>query len=253
MPAHPKITRECPSLENTVFVDSYKSQYPARYSSEDDDKHVLHAGGHGYRVFESSLAVHLDPQVARIFESPVTLFVLNSIFVIWSDFLNHGLEIPYTLIALHALKEMDSQLVLYLQILPCLLFTLPDGPQEVGNFDIVIRTEDAEFSLQTKLQSPSLFAKNSTMPELYCALSTCSALHYDSDSESNGLESPAWITKNSDSQLEVPTHWINSGVADDLVMDSPFEDQLGEAGMNIDVGETAVIGVRRRNSDAFNA
>lgn len=272
MPSQPRVIHDCPSVENTVFVESYQSQYPARYSSEDDDKHVLHAGGEGFLVeFDSSKIVYMDPVVLEVFTLSVTLFVLNSTFVICSTTSNVGVEIPYTLIALHALKESKGHPALYLQLLPCSLFRLSGDLEYVDTLDILIqRTEESETQpmpqttaqIEGRNKNPdSLFTKSFTMQDVYNALSTCSALHYDSDSESTGFESPSsWITKESSNQMEIPAHWINSGVADDLGMDAGLEledhnDHFGAyaAGMNIDVGESAVIGIRRRNSDSFNA
>lgn len=253
-------------MENTVLVDSYKSLYPARYSLEDNDKHVLHAGGEDYQVsFDSCRTSYIDPVILNIFNSYVTLFVLNSTFLIWSPSQGVGLELPYTLIALHALKDVEGSLALYLQIIPCSLFTTMGDDEMVETLDLLIRegfqSEESQnesssypqgsenIKKSIKNYSGSLFSKKYSMQSLYDALSTCSALHYDSESENEGFNSPSsWITEPSGSQLEVPSHWINSGDADDLGNDAHI-DHDGEAGMNIDVGETAVIGVRRKNSD----
>lgn len=275
MPSQPRIVRDCPSVENTVFVESFQSQYPARYSSEDDDKHVLHAGGEGFLVeFDSSKVAYIDPVVLEVFRLSVTLFVLNSTFVICSMSDSVGIEIPYTLIALHALKESRGRPALYLQLLPCSLFTLSGDPEYVDTLDILIqRPEESERQAGAQAESQfsplvdgrhrcpnSLFTKSFTMQDVYNALSTCSALHYDSETESSGFDSPSsWITKESGNQTELSVQWINSGVADDLGMDAHLESgeinddyEAYEAGMNIDVGETAVIGIRRKNSDSLN-
>lgn len=257
-------------MENTVLVDSYKSLYPARYSLEDDDKHVLHAGGEGYHVsFDSTRVTFMDPVILKIFNSCVTLFVLNSTFLIWSPSLGVGLELPYTLIAIHALKDSEGSPALYLQIIPCSLFSTSGDGEMIDTLDLLIYdeiqfNENQEASTRdsvgstnanetNKNQKESLFSKKYSMQGLYDALSTCSALHYDSESDSEGFNSPSsWITEASGSQIEVPSHWINSGDADDLGNDAHIVHD-GEAGMNIDVGETTVIGVRRKNSDGLSA
>lgn len=257
-------------MENTVLVDSYKSLYPARYSLEDDDKHVLHAGGEGYNVsFDSTRVTYIDPAVLKVFSSSVTLFVLNSTFLIWSSSQGVGLELPYTLIALHALKSIEGSSALYLQIIPCSLFVTSGDGEMVDTLDLLIRegvpineeqevttfspVGSANIKKSNKNYNESLFSRKYTMQGLYEALSTCSALHYDSESDSEGFNSPSsWITEASGSQIEVPSHWINAGDADDLGNDAHI-DHDGEAGMNIDVGETAVIGIRRKNSDGLSA
>lgn len=261
MPATPRIVKECPSVENTVLVDSYQSQYPARYSLEDNDKHVLHAGGEDYGIsVDFSRVNFMDANAQLVLESPVALFVLNSTFVIWAKSKNLGLEIPYTLIALHAIKDVEGVPVLYLQLIPCLLFTTSGDSEYVETLDLLIRegngTEHGAYETHAEVatkhkSAQSFLLKNYSIEEIYDALSTCSALHFDSENESDGYESPSsWITKDTGSQLEIPAHWVNSGDADDLGMDAELEED-GEAGMNIDVGETPAIGVRRRNSDAL--
>lgn len=268
MPGTPKLVYECPSIENTVLVDSYQALYPARYSLEDDDKHVLHAGGKGYQVsLDMSRVSYIDAKLVQVFGSSVTLFVLNSTFVIWSESEAVGLELPYQLIAVHALKDIDDVLALYLQIIPCSLFSTNGHSEYVETLEVLITEGPSLREFQGEPVQPNhdpdtsnlpnkkfmdyLFPQTYSMQGLYNALSTCSALHYDSDSDSDGFNSPSsWITKDTASQLEVPSHWINSGVADDLGMDAQGEEE-GDAGMNIDLGETAVIGLRRRNSDAL--
>lgn len=271
MAVAPKVVHERPSIENTVLVDSYQSYYPARYSLEDDDKHVLHAGGDRYQVILNETRVsYVDALIVQIFDSIITLYILNSSFVLWSPSRSVGLELPYTLIALHALKETENGPALYLQIVPSSLFTPSTSPAEyIEPIGLLIcepeSTTTTHEDMNETVYAPehnsrtktihSLFPKVYTMRELYCALSTCSALHYESETETEGFnDSSLWVTKdkNNNSQLEPLVQWPNLGDADDLGLD-PHLDNHGEAGMNIDVGETAVIGVRRRNSDAFKS
>lgn len=248
-------------MENTIPLASYRAQYPARFSLLDDDKLVLHGGGGLYRVEiadnSATQTLDFDFRLQNLNGCSVSVYVLNQCLVLWINESNIGIDIPYTLIALHALKELQEVTVLYLQLLSCdILRCYPTVPNDfTQTLELIIR-EDPNSSYG---QVSPLFTHNSNIKELYSALSACSALHFDSESESdaeNGsdLFSPSheWITADSDKQphLEVPTGWLNVGDADDLEAEvASGTESGGEAGMNVTLVSGQIAGViRRRNS-----
>lgn len=258
MHREPKIIDEQPNVENTIPLAAFRAQYPARFSLLEDDKFVLHGGGIGYLVELSDVSdsqnVTIDNRIGNMNGKSVSVYVLNQCLILWINEANVGIEIPYTQIALHALKEYNGNPVLYLQLLSSDLFTCQStSPSEYTQTVEMVLHEAAEPHIHT---SP-LFTRNSTIQELYDALSTCSALHFDSESESgSAMDSDfggQWITADTEisadtPQLDVPAGWLNAGVADDLEAVGP-DGSDGEAGMNVTVVSGQVAGVRRRNSE----
>lgn len=259
MPRQPRLVREHPNVENTIPLALFRAQYPARYSLPDDDKFVLHAGASNYALEILAPApastLHVATQLHGLVSSSVSLFVLNTCLIIWSNHSEVGVEVPYTQIALHALKEVSGELVLYLQLLSSDLFQVQAPSSEfTSTVELVIRETAA-----TDVVFP-LLTENVSLPQLYDALSTCSAMHYDTESASEDEldefdDNHRWFTADSEKQpqLEVPAHWINAGDADDLGMESGSEEE-GEAGMNVNLGMGQIAGtVRRRNSQSQDA
>lgn len=265
MARSPHIIHECPSVENTLSVAAYQAQYPAWYSL-DNDKFVYHAGGPNYTLaLVHGQNVVLDPTVA-LMVGPVALFVLDTSLVLWLDRCASGLDIPYTLISLHALQDTAHGAVLYLQLLTCDLwhFSAPDG-----------RVQTVEITLSEHSPQEPMFGATHTILEVYDALGACSALHYDTDSASEdesafGAAIPMQWLDSTDCAMdhaadtETPsehTHmsngltsveWVNDGVADDL--DPGRADTDIEAGMNVAMHTTQIAGTvrRRRSSGSVN-
>lgn len=262
----PRFISECPNVENTLPLAVFRAQSPARYSHAEGDKLVLYAG-HGACELEiespsSSRPIDVHEKILAA-DSNVAVFVLDTSFVLW--FTNaaepFGVELPYPLIALHALKETDGEPVLYLQVLSSDLFNAGD----IGHFQLTV-----ELALRTKpgAHNPSpLLSSASSVLQIYDALGTCSALHYDTESDGENGENGEfgensensmfgaghrWITAETESanvpQIEVPSSWTNSGIADDLGITDDDADLDGEAGMNVAVEYVTVAGVVRRRA-----
>lgn len=247
MARHPRIISECPNVENTLPLATYRAQYPAWCSLLDDDKFVFHAGGPNYELhFSHNTATHavaLDPRLAHMDGAHVSLFVLNAVLIVWMEAAQMGLEVPYPLIGLHALKEEAGVPVLYLQVKSCeLLSCVPLGADD---FDLMVEISLAETAASGLPESP-LFGERYNILQVYDALCTCSAFHYDTDSGSDDEADSGWITANADTQI--PAQWTNMGVADDLgELDHAELD--GDAGMNVAFHASQIAGsVRRRNS-----
>lgn len=241
-------------MENTIPLAAYRAQYPARFSLLDDDKYVLHGGGTHYKVEVVQVSppqtLELDPTIRNLSGSSASVYVLNQCLVIWMNDENIGIEIPYTLVALHALKTVEQRPILYLQLLSCEVFRSFSQSDHFTNTVELVLYEDGQSG---KLE---LFKDNSSIQQLYNALSTCSALHFDSDSDSDGDSEPfgQWFTADNlqhQPQLEIPAGWINSGDADDLedfhLMEADEEEEE-EAGMNVTVVSGQIAGVARRRS-----
>lgn len=50
MKPNPKLIFEQPNIENTIPLSVYQASSPEKFSIEDDDKLVMHAGGSGYKI-----------------------------------------------------------------------------------------------------------------------------------------------------------------------------------------------------------
>ncbi|GEQ69813.1 hypothetical protein JCM33374_g3488 [Metschnikowia sp. JCM 33374] len=272
MPKSPRIIYECPNVENTLPLELFRAQSPARYSQADGDKLVLYAGN-GNCLLEFPNA---NPDSIQIHERlrsagpSVAVFVLDTSVIFWfsgskssgngSDF---GVEMPYPSIVLHALKEIDGESVLYLQVLSCDIFRCLVTSEYTSTVEVVVRVRSASDSDDESRNSP-LLAKNNTVQQMYESLGTCSAFHYDSESDADadadfgvGQDSAMfgadheWITADSGTgpDVEMPVSWVNSGDADDLGMADASEEEVdGEAGMNVAVEYVTVAGVVRRRA-----
>lgn len=256
MSRQPRIIHEQPNVENTIPLAAYRSQYPERFSLLDDDKFVLHGGGNDYVVHIADTSGHqevvVDPTLQNFSGSSVSVYVLNQCLVIWCNGTNHGIEIPYPSLALHAVKTIGNIQILHLQLLSSDVFRCSSAPSEyTQTLDLVIEKIEPNLANEN-----ALFRADLTIQQLYEALLACSALHFDSESDSE--QDPfgpdhQWITADSlgetGEEMVVPTDWHNSGDADDLEIGlGPELD--GEAGMNVTVVSGQLAGVRRRNSQS---
>lgn len=257
----PRVIHEHPNAENTLVFTEYQSSSPEHFSL-DDDKFVLYGGGlyFDFQVLDRdpNISVSLHEQIVPFTQYPVALFVLNSLFIMWCNEISKGVEFPYQTIVIHALQPGDK---LYLQI----------SDNELLH---VSNTKSSEFEVTCEVQfvpttPPKTYPENlqilsrvyNSVESIYQAMSKCSALHFDSESEDQ------FDTENSSLnqgfQMDIPTNWItkesislnNTGNADDLEEhENDYEDENefeDEAGMNVDVGYGPIAGtVRKRNSES---
>lgn len=278
MTPNPKLIFEQPNVENTIPLSVYQASSPEKFSIEDDDKLVLHAGGSGYKIAvlrnDPTHEVKMHEELQSIENSDISLFVLNTCFIIWLDEIQKGLELPYQSISLSALQNNSDSQALYLQLLSNdYISSIPTEPTEYTSTVELIITKNKDIP---KNMVNRLF--ESTNPEiygLYNGLSTCSAFHYDSESdEENGDNTDGFYSmgfQDSDSNapvLEIPSSWIdneendhditikNIGDADDLELDEEElqrtrdESATPVAGMNVDVGYASLVGsIRKRGDD----
>lgn len=283
----PRVITECPNKENTISLEVFQKQYPARFSSLDDDKYVLHGGGHGLRVTfvqaPQNVELALDPQIRVLQHHLVLAYALNTSFILWVPDVNIGVELPYQYIALLALKEVSGKTALYLQVLSndIMATRMHEESEYISTVEMLIEQPDMTI-MGFKGNEADLYLRsllnlsNRGIEPMYQALSRCSAFHYDSGSEAESIPemgasseegNTQWFTAADCSQgnaptLEVPLLWINAGDADDLGLgeegtEEAKEEDEEEAGMHVNLGNGQLAGSVRRlessNSDIAKA
>ncbi|KAK6456162.1 low temperature responsive protein [Scheffersomyces xylosifermentans] len=279
----PKIIQEQPNVENTIPVSLYQASSPEKFSLEDDDKFVIYGGGISYSMNilqnDPTRQLALVPELQEVDYSNVSLFVLNTSFIIWFNSAKIGLELPYQSIILHALHTLSSESgspLLYLQIVSNeYIRSIPTEPTEyVSSVEIQI-SENEKYNNGNGNQ---LFANNpnTSIESVYEALSKCSTFHLDSDSEEEEGSQFFGFGQQQEQlpALQIPSNWIsngnsedndiehdleepvikNAGDADDLEFDdgeeSSEQDENHVAGMNVDVGFASIAGtIRKRDED----
>lgn len=239
-----RIIRERPNRENTIAVSEYENSLPEKFSLEDDDKFVLYGGGDGFVVsilrMDPSVDVAVSPELEHADLSNVTLYVLNTAVILWFNTGDLGLELPYQSIILHALRnELVEYPSIYLQVVSnTMLCATPREPTEYTPCVELQLYKTADENGHGGIFTPPVA---STIDSIYEALSKCSAMNFDTDSEDEGpVEVPSgWISRD----VALPT----SGFADDL--EEQDEDEQGGAGMDVDVGYGSIAGSKREANE----
>lgn len=226
-----KLIHEQPNVENTIPHTLYQASSP-KLNLAEEDKFIIYASGDKFSLSTNTDLSDLNPV-------SVSLFVLNTNFIVWFNRNNVGIEIAYPAIIFHGLNE-DS---IYLNI---------EDNQIIGTY-ITIRCNP---ELQNN-QNPLFNIIDSKITNVYEAISYVSELHavssdddYD-EGEVTGI--PALEISHTNSELEssVLNSLNNSGQADDLD-DNMINDNDGihnVAGMHVDVGFTSIAGVKTRRSE----
>ncbi|CAK9438829.1 uncharacterized protein LODBEIA_P30530 [Lodderomyces beijingensis] len=245
MSPSPRLVYEEPNVENTILYFTYQASSPAKFSPSEDDKFIMHGGSPSY-----TLKIHNNRGLLRDFSSDqVSLFVLSSSLLIWSNLDGLGLELPYQSIYLHALENRT----LYLQVQNC---------KELGSLDsdadsVEIRLVEDEQVLGNT--NPLLQRISGGASAIYEAMTVCSAMHADSEEDEEELlqdAHPGGSGSNSGLKaIEIPGSWLSdgefgpetllniNGQADDL---GDHEDDGGSvAGMSVNIGISSVLGVKR--------
>lgn len=246
-----KIIHEQPNVENTIPLTVYQTSFPARFSLEDDDKFVIYDGARSVamRILNNdpAVSVAICPELQNLDYSNVSLFVLNTAFIIWFTGHDLGLEIPYQSIVLHAIQEAGNGPTLYLQFASSdyILAQFKQESEFIASIEVQINLVN-----HSQANSNPLLA-DTTIQSIYEALSKCSAFHYDSDDEEEPAESqPA---------LDIPSSWLNqdhilrnSGDADDLEDANEEDEGNYVAGMSVNIGFAPIAGsIRKREEEDF--
>lgn len=225
-----KLIHEQPNVENTIPHTLYQASSP-KLNLAEEDKFIIYAGGDKFSLSTNTDLSDLNPV-------SVSLFVLNTNFIVWFNRNNVGIEIAYPAIIFHGLIE-DS---IYLNI---------EDNQIIGTY-ITIRCNPELQNNQTHC-STSLIPKSQMYMKLYHMY-----LNYTQFPQMmimmkvvTGI--PALEISHTNSELEnsVLNCLNNSGQADDLD-DNMINDNDGihnVAGMHVDVGFTSIAGVKTRRSE----
>lgn len=208
---------------------------------------------------DPNVSVKIDDEIMPFTQHPIAVFVLNSLFILWCNKLNKGIEFPYQTIVIHALQPGDK---LYLQISDNNLFHVTNNQH--NSFQVTCEVELIPMSSETNdIIYPDnlqiLCRVNNSVESIYQAMSKCSALHFDSDSEDQFDSGNSITASNQEFQMDIPDNWItkesivainNTGNADDLEDLENSNELEDEAGMNVDVGYGPIAGtIRKRESE----
>lgn len=229
-----RLVSQQPNVENTVPIGIYQLLSPEQFSL-DDDKFVVYGGGTNYKVTVAANDPHhaltIAPELQAVDFNVVTVYVLNTLLLLWFPRLGLGIEFSYPGIVLHALKGQD---VLHLEVVLSELITAT--PNEVSDFTSCVELElskNPDHDYEDALFAPG----QSDMAGIYSAMSTCLALHQDLDLD---------VVDADADEPAVPTSWItalgSAGDADDL--DGGESEGGSVAGMSVDVGWGSVLGKR---------
>ncbi|EGW34756.1 uncharacterized protein SPAPADRAFT_57819 [Spathaspora passalidarum NRRL Y-27907] len=263
----PRIVFEQPNIENTIPFTLYQSSSPEKFSFEDSDKFVIHGGGPFYSITgieDAETETCLELQGVDC--NDVSLFVLNTSFIIWFNANERGLELPYQSIVLHAINEGKDDYMLYLQVVSSeVMYSVNNNSPGFVSYVNLNITPTSPTNPHRMHDVNKLFSqvKDFGIVSIYEALSKCSSLHYDTESEEEevggagadraffgaSLEQP----QQQEPVLEIPTSWIShngvGGYGDDLD-DIVIEDEAIDAGMHVDVGYGPIAGsIRKREDD----
>lgn len=261
----PQIINDIPNIENTIPISTYQASSPEKFSLEDDDKFVLYAGGENYKLQVSNDMnnIKVSQEIKSITDFGVSIFVLNTNFIIWCDDINKGIMFPYQSIILHALKK-DS---LYLQIVSNKLFENTNESSEfTSSVEIEIHFHDSQ-----KLKGfPSI---PNDIHSIYEAMNKCSSFHFDEEDmddeeqqqqQQQQLDMPldgafqGFDSIEQQQAIEIPSNWVsndialasNQGDADDLEASDENQERELEAGMNVDIGYGQIAGsIRKREEE----
>lgn len=226
-----KLIHELPNIENTIPHTLYQASSP-KLNLAEEDKFIIYAGGENFSLLTNTDLSDLNPV-------SVSLFVLNTSFIIWFNLNNVGIEIAYPAIVFHGLNE-DS---VYLNI---------EDNQIIGTY-LTIR-----YNTELQNNSNPLFSTiHSKITNVYEAISYVSEFHtvssdddYD-EGEVTGL--PTLEVSHTSSELESSAlnSFNNSGQADDLDDDIIDDDDCTHnvAGMHVEVGFASIAGVKTRRNE----
>ncbi|KAK6201663.1 low temperature responsive protein [Scheffersomyces amazonensis] len=266
---HPvRLIYEQPNIENTIPFSEFQRSFPEKFSPQDDDKLILYGGCPSVSVHlqeNNELSrLEISSQLHNVNFSRVSLYVLNTSLILWFINDNIGLEIPYQSIILHAIKKIEgsNSSHLYIQIISNgYIASIPNEYNEfISSIELNI-IPNIEYDFNSN-PNPLLQVVDSTVEQLYDALSKCSALHYDTESEPEEDSNYG----NIDTQLpalQLPKDYLNNGedeIDDVIIKNSGDADDLGNddievqdaqvvAGMAVDVGFASLSGTVRKRED----
>ncbi|KAL7823827.1 regulator of volume decrease after cellular swelling domain-containing protein [Trichoderma gracile] len=111
-----------------------------------------------------------DEAAEELVEQIVDVFATSENFIVFSSQAEAGVSIPYPTISIHALKTVDNQQAVWMQL------DLADGGSDDSDFQTV------ELTIIPP-QNPSSSSEASSAKQLYEAMANCSDLHPDPEVE----------------------------------------------------------------------
>lgn len=241
MPQHPRVTSNRPTAENTCLASEFRAQAPARYVQPDADKYVLVAAHPHLEMAVPATAEVALPGATVTGACRAALYVLETSVILWPEGHVAGIELPYPLVVLHALRDGAGGPELYMQIASGELVRNLEASGEFETTELLFREAGGpETGGETR--------EPASMGQLYDAISRCLALHFDSDDSDPDEPSPEWFTADSAAAIDIPAHWSTAGDADDLDGCNSCEDGT-EAGMNVNMSVSAIAGAVRKRGD----
>lgn len=225
----------CPSRENLITVETLHKEYPAGFASFSGDKFVLHAGGCCFRIgFSGSPGLHLHPQIERMLHHTVSIFVLDTNFILWAPALKLGVEIPFE----YGVPMFDGTDGLVLQLRGSSLMNSSDGTPVA----LLIRpARDAEVSAEDIEPDLRAMIPHDSSLRLIHAMYT-RWLHFYESTDVEDLPTGEAGSRTVRENFRLG----HGGDADDL--DNYEQLSEGDAGMNIALEFQPVGAVRRQRA-----
>lgn len=252
MTYRPKVVLEEPNIEDTLTSAEFYARSNETLPT-DGDKFVLFGGGPDFQVkilrTGTDCNVRVSEQLKSIESSRVTLYVLNTWFLLWIEASNLGLQIPYQCLYMHAIQQEANEDSLYLQILSSEYISCSSNSTECQLSSVELAIRQLPSSGDAHRKPLFRFIKDISIYSTFSSLSLCSDMHENSASdESDDLDLEGM--KGAQLQMNYEPLYQNTGEADDLDSNIPgfesFENPaLPGASMNVDIPYLS-LGLRRK-------
>lgn len=231
-PRTPTITTLVPTIENCDPIVVHRRATPHAYSLS--ERPVLYGGGRKWslRCSDPSSLQFFPLNHADVIE--VDLFVLNSALVIWFVSCNKGVEVPYSALGAHAVRNVEGKSMLYLQVNACGAlesdcYSHESGLEAMVEFEITpMFAENERYYYDTieRLFTYEYFGINKgdkMVMTTFHAISQCSAM-YLSEEEEEEEEDDDDDGRGMIADMYYEGGYDNTGDADDMDMNTSFED-----------------------------
>lgn len=248
----PKVVFEEPNIENTLTSAEFHARSNETLPT-DGDKFILFGGGPDFQVkiirTGIDCNIKVSEQLKSIESSRVTLYVLNTWFLLWIEDSSLGLQIPYHCLYMHAVQQEDTEDSLYLQIRSSEYISCSSNSTEceLSSVELAIRKLPSNGDAHRK---PLFrFTKDISIYSIFNTLSLCSDMHENSASDESD-DSPLEGMKGAQLQMNYEPLYQNTGEADDLdsnipAFDSDEHPEFPGASMDVDIPSSS-LGLRRK-------
>lgn len=248
MVERPRLIFEVPNVENTIAAADFQRSAPQGFEmSQNSDKFILYGGGNNYRlkVFNSNPEVTVELTSGIHDEhSQVSVFVLDSVLVVWFNQSNRGLTIPYPRIVFHSVRDNGNQLYLQIESSDLIRAQFPDQRDYTPSIELIVEGDTSNPVVRHAIFG----SEDSNMYQLYEAIVACSDRHpveSDDEEEQGGIGDIGGFGETP--SLSFAGTFANGGDADDLeASDMCVGDSTDyAAGMDVDVEYASIAGTVR--------